>query len=74
MLVNRQKITKLSTSFLQMKLRLKEKVRNQMVFRFNSKTELAEILGLIKHFEYSKLSQLTQRQRENSDGSDIDKF
>ena len=45
-----------------------------MVFSFNNKTELAEILGLIEHFEYSKLSRLVQYQRENSDGSDIDEF
>ena len=38
-----------------LKLRLKEKVRNQMVFRFSNKTELAEILDIIKHFEYLKL-------------------
>ena len=57
-----------------LKLRLKEKVRNRMVFSFNNKTELAEILGIIKHFEYSKLSQLIQQQRENSNGSDIDEF
>ena len=57
-----------------LKLRLKGKVRNRMVFSFNNKTELAEILGLIEHFEYSKLSQLIQHQRENSDGSDIDEF
>ena len=52
-------------------LRLKEKVRNRMVFSFNNKTELAEILGLIKHSEYSKHSQLIQHQRENSNGSDM---
>ena len=57
-----------------LKLRLKEKVRNRMVFSFNNKTELAEILGIIEHSEYSKLSQLIQQQRENSDGSDIDEF
>ena len=57
-----------------LKLRLKEKVRNRMVFSFNNKTELAEIIGIIEHFEYSKLSQLIQQQRENSDGSDIDEF
>ena len=34
-----------------LKLRLKKKVRNQIVFSFNNKTELAEILGLIKHFD-----------------------
>ena len=45
-----------------------------MVFSFNNKTELAEILGLIEHSEYSKLSQLIQHQRENSNGSDIDEF
>ena len=45
-----------------------------MVFSFNNKTELAEILGLIEHFEYLKLSQLIQHQGENSDGSDIDEF
>ena len=45
-----------------------------MVSSFNNKTELAEILGIIKHFEYSKLSQLIQPQRENSTGSDIDEF
>ena len=55
-----------------LKFRLKEKVRNRMVFSFNDKTELAEILGIIEHFEYLKLSQLIQEQRENSDGSDID--
>ena len=56
------------------KLCLKEKVRNRAVFSFNNKTELAEILGLIKHFEYSKLSQVIQHQRENSDGSGVDEF
>ena len=45
-----------------------------MVFSFINKTELAKILGLIEHFEHSKLSQLIQHQRENSDGSDIDEF
>ena len=57
-----------------LKLCLKEKGINRMVFSFNNKTELAEILGLIEHFEYSKLSRLVQYQRENSDGSDIDEF
>ena len=57
-----------------LKHRLKEKVRNRMVFSFNNETELAEILGLIEHFEYSKLSQLIQHQRENSNESDIDEF
>ena len=45
-----------------------------MVFSFNNKTELSKIFGLIEHFEYSKLSQLIQHQRENSDGDDIDEF
>ena len=45
-----------------------------MLFSFNNKTELVEILGLIEHFEYLKLSQLIQHQRENGDGSDIDEF
>ena len=57
-----------------LKLRLKEKVRNGMVFIFNNKTKLAEILGIIKHFKYLKLSQLIQQQRENSNGSGIDEF
>ena len=57
-----------------LKLCLKEKVRNRMVFSFNNKTELAEILGLIEHSEYLKLSQLIQHQRENSNGSDRDEF
>ena len=52
-------------------LRLKEKMRNRMVFSFNNKTKLAENLGLIKHSEYSKHSQLIQHQRENSNGSDM---
>ena len=45
-----------------------------MVFSFNNKKELAEILGIIERFEYSKRSQLTQQQRENRDGSEIDEF
>ena len=45
-----------------------------MVLDFNKKTELAEILGIIEHFEYSKSSQLIQQQRKNSDGNDIDEF
>ena len=45
-----------------------------MVLEFNNKTELAEILGIIEHFEYSKSSQLIQPQRKNSDGNDIDEF
>ena len=45
-----------------------------MVFSFNNKNELAEILGIIERFEYSKRSQLTQQQRENRDGSEIDEF
>ena len=45
-----------------------------MVFSFNNKNELAEILGIIERFEYSKRSQLTQQQRENRDGSEIDQF
>ena len=45
-----------------------------MGFSFSNKTELAEILGLVEHFEYLKLSQLIQQQRENSNGSDIDEF
>ena len=57
-----------------LKLRLKEKVRNRMVFSFDNKTELAGILGLIEHFKYSKPSPLIQHQRKNSDGSDIDEF
>ena len=35
-----------------LKIRLKEPVKNRVVFSFNNKTELAEILGLIDHFEY----------------------
>ena len=57
-----------------LKLCLKEKVRNCMVFSCSNNTELAEILGLNEHFEYQKLSQLIQHQRENSDGSDTDEF
>ena len=57
-----------------LKFRLKEKVTNQMVFSFSNKTELAELLDIIKHFEYLKLSQLIQQQRENCDGSDIAEF
>ena len=57
-----------------LKFRLKEKLRNRMVLIFIHKTELAKILGLIEHFDYSKLFQLIQHQRENSDGSDIDEF
>ena len=45
-----------------------------MVLDFNKKTELAKILGIIEHFEYSKSSQLIQQQRKNSDGNDIDEF
>ena len=45
-----------------------------MVINFNKKTEFAEILGIIKHFEYSKLSQLIQQLKESSDGSDIDEL
>ena len=57
-----------------LRLHLREKARNRMVFSFNNKTELCKIFGLIEHFEYSKLSQLIQHQRENSDGDDIDEF
>ena len=32
----------------------REPVKNQVVFSFNNKTDLAEILGLIKHFETSR--------------------
>ena len=45
-----------------LKLSVKEKVRNRMVFSFSNKTEFAEILSIIKRFEYSKLSQFIQQQ------------
>ena len=31
---------------------LREPIKNHVVFSFNSKTELAETLGLIEQFEY----------------------
>ena len=34
------------------KIRLMEPVKNWVVFSFNKRVELAENLGLIKHFEY----------------------
>ena len=33
-------------------LHLRESIKNQVVFSLISKMELAEILGLIEHFEY----------------------
>ena len=35
-----------------LKIRLRESIKNGVVFSFNSKTELAEILGLLEHFEH----------------------
>ena len=35
-----------------LKIRLMEPIKNWVVFSFNSKMELAEILGLIEHFEH----------------------
>ena len=35
-----------------LKICLREPVKNWVVFSFSSKMELAEILGLIEHFEY----------------------
>ena len=32
----------------------REPIKNQVVFSFNNKTDLAEILGSIKHFETSR--------------------
>ena len=33
-------------------MRLREPIKNRVVFSFNSKMELVEILPLIEHFEY----------------------
>ena len=57
-----------------LKLPVKEKVRNIMVFNFNINTEFAENLGIIKHFKYSKLSQFIYQQKQNSDRSNRDEF
>ena len=35
-----------------LKICLREPIKNRVVFSFNSKMELAEILGLIEHFEH----------------------
>ena len=35
-----------------LKIRLKDPTKNRVVFSFDNKIELAEILGLIEHFEY----------------------
>ena len=35
-----------------LKIHLREPIKSWVVFRFNSKMELAEILGLIEHFEH----------------------
>ena len=35
-----------------LKIRLKEPIKNRVVFSFNSKMKLPEILGLIENFEY----------------------
>ena len=35
-----------------LKMGLREPIKNHVVFSFNSKTELAETLGLIEQFEY----------------------
>ena len=34
------------------KIRLKEPINKRVVFSFNNKMELTEILGLMEHFEY----------------------
>ena len=34
------------------KIRLKEPINKQVVFSFNNKMELTEILGLMEHFEH----------------------
>ena len=52
--------------------KLKDSRSNQRGVKI--RTSLTKILGITKHFEYSKLSQLFQSQRENSSGSDIDEF
>ena len=70
MIVNRQK----SQNDPLCDLTFKAKVRNRMVFSFNNKTELIKILGIIEHCKCSKLFQLIQQQRENSDGSVIDEI
>ena len=45
-----------------LKIRLMEPIKSRMVFSFNSKMELAEILGLIEHFEhYTKFGEATNR-------------
>ena len=35
-----------------LKIRLKEPIRNRVVLSFNNQTDLAEILGLVEHFQY----------------------
>ena len=35
-----------------LKIRLREPIKSRVVFNFNSKMELAEILGLNEHFEH----------------------
>ena len=35
-----------------LKIRLKEPIRNRVVLSFNNQTDLTEILGLVEHFQY----------------------
>ena len=44
------------------KIHLKEPIKNRWVFSFNNKTKLVEILGLIEHFEYHTKFRETHNQ------------
>ena len=35
-----------------LKIRLKEPIRNRVVLSFNNQTDLTEILGLVEHFQH----------------------
>ena len=35
-----------------LKIRLKEPIRNRVVLSFNNQTDLTEILGLVEYFQY----------------------
>ena len=55
-----------------LKIRLKESIKNWATFSFNNKMELAEILGLVKHFEYhTKFSEAKNQSNCENESSFI---